>query len=93
MLTPQFHGVGPHNFNPSYVWKYFGLILGFDPVAVDSTGLRIIQAKRKEYFGEDRPLTPPAKHIFTADTKYNLGTSDPSKIDLVKLGYSESAYV
>jgi len=93
MLTPQFHGVGPHNFNPRYVWKYFGFILGFDPVAVDATGLRIIQAKRKEYFGDDRPLSPPAKHIFTADTRYHLGTSDPDKIELVKLGYSEGAFI
>lgn len=93
MLTPQFHGVGPHNFNPEYVWKYYGLMLGFDPVAVDATGLRIIQAKRKEYFGEDRPLSPPAKHIFTADTEYHMGTADPNKIDLIKLGYLEDIFI
>lgn len=86
MLTPQFHGVGPHNFNPQYVWKYNGLLVGFDPVALDSTGVRIIQAKRLEFFGEDRPLNPPAKHIFIADTTYNLGTANPNKIKLIKLG-------
>jgi len=86
MLTPQFHGVGPHNYNPKYVWSYYGFLVGFDPVAVDATGLRIIQAKRLEFFGEDRPLSPPAKHIFTADTQYHLGTADPSKIELVKIG-------
>jgi hypothetical protein len=93
MLTPQFHGVGPHNFNPRYVWKYYGLIVSFDPVAADSTGLRIIQAKRKEFFVEDRPLSPPAKHIFEADIRYNLGTSDPNKIELIKIGYQEDIYV
>ncbi|MBN2408200.1 MAG: twin-arginine translocation signal domain-containing protein, partial [Candidatus Aminicenantes bacterium] len=50
MLTPQFHGVGPHNFNPKYVWSYRGFIVSFDPVAADSVGLRIIQAKRQEFF-------------------------------------------
>jgi hypothetical protein len=93
MLTPQFHGVGPHNFNPRYVWKYYGLIVSFDPVAADSTGLRIIQAKRRDFFGEDRPLSTSAKHIFEADRRYNLGTSDPSLIELVKIGYEKDIFV
>jgi hypothetical protein len=93
MLTPQFHGVGPHNFNPRYVWNYYGLIVSFDPVAADSTGLRIIQAKRKDFFGEDRPLSPPAKHIFEADTRYKLGTADPDKIELIKIGYEENIFI
>ena len=93
MLTPQFHGVGPHNFNPKYVWSYYGLIVAFDPVAADATGLRIIQAKRQKFFGEERPLSPPAKHIFTADTAYGLGTADPNKIELVKIGYDQDAFV
>lgn len=93
MLTPQFHGVGPHNFNPRYVWNYHGLIVSFDPVAADSIGLRIIQAKRKDFFGEDRPLSPPAKHIFEADTRYSLGTADPNKIELIKIGSEEDTFV
>lgn len=93
MFTPQFHSFGPHSFNPKYVWKYHGLMLGFDPVAVDSVGLRIIEAIRKDYFGDDRPLNPPAKHIAIADTKYHLGTADPAKIELVKLGYDQEAFV
>ncbi len=93
MLTPQFHGVGPHNFNPKYVWSYYGFIVSFDPVAADATGLRIIQAKRQEFFGEERPLSPPAKHIFTADTEYGLGTADPNKIDLVKIGYDQDTFI
>jgi len=93
MLTPQFHGVGPHNFNPQYTWKYCGLIVGFDPVAVDSIGLRIIQAKRLEYFKEDTPLNPPAKHILLADTRHKLGTADPTKINLIKIGYDKDSFV
>jgi hypothetical protein len=93
MLTPQFHVAGPHSFNPKYVWSYYGFLVGFDPVAVDSTGLRIIQAKRQEFFGEDRPLSPPAKHILTADTQYHLGTADPNKIELVKIGYDQDIFI
>ena len=93
MFTPQFHSFGPHSFNPKYVWKYYGILMGFDPVAIDATGLRIIEAIRREYFGDDRPLNPPAKHIAIADTKYHLGTSDPEKIDLVKIGYDKDIFV
>jgi hypothetical protein len=93
MFTPQFHGVGPHNFNPRYIWKYHGMIIGFDPVAVDSTGVRILQAKRKDYFGEMRPLNPPPKHVFLADSRHHLGTADPNKIKLIKLGYKENIFV
>ncbi|MGC4121286.1 MAG: DUF362 domain-containing protein [Myxococcales bacterium] len=91
MFTPQFHGVGPHGFNPKYVWSYHGLVVGFDPVACDSVGLRIIEAKRKAFFGEERPLAPPAKHIQLADTKHHLGTADPAKIELVRIGYDKDS--
>jgi hypothetical protein len=67
--------------------------VGFDPVAVDTTGLKIIEAKRKDYFKEDRPLNPPAKHILAADTRYHLGVSDPSKIELIKLGWEEDRFI
>jgi len=93
MLTPQFHVLGPHSFNPKYVWSYYGFLVGFDPVAVDATGLRIIQAKRQEFFGEERPLSPPAKHILTADTQYHLGTADPNKIELLKIGYDQDIFI
>jgi hypothetical protein len=87
MLTPQFNNVGPHHFDPSYIWPYGGLIVSTDPVAADSFGLRIIQEKRRLVFGEDRPLQPTAHHIALADTVHHLGNADPGKIDLVKLGW------
>ena len=89
LLTPLFHGVGPHHFSPQYIWAYKGMLVGFDPVAVDSTGVRILRAKRKAFFKEERPLNPPPKHIFLADTRHHLGTADPEKIDLIKLGWKE----
>ena len=93
MFTPLFHGVGAHHFNPEYTWKYNGLILSTDPVAVDSTGLAILNARRREFFGEERPIKPPAHNIVFAETKHGLGVSDPSKIDLVKLGWKEGVLI
>ncbi|MDR3308743.1 MAG: DUF362 domain-containing protein [Tannerella sp.] len=93
MYTPQFHHIAQSQFSAEHSWRYNGLLLGFDPVAVDSVGLRIIEAKRREYFKEDKPLNPPAKHIAAADTRYHLGTSDPTKIELIKLGWDDNSYV
>jgi len=93
MLNPQFHGIGPHNYSDKYVWEYKGILVSQDPVAVDAVGVRILQAKRREYFGEERPLQPPAKHIYLADTRHNLGVSDPDKIELIKLGWEEAILI
>ncbi len=93
MLTPLFHSVGPHGFNPAYVWKYHGFLVGLDPVAVDATGARIIQAKRREFFGADRPISPVPKHIELADSRHHLGTADPNKIELVRLGWQEGILI
>jgi hypothetical protein len=93
MLTPQFHNIGPHHFDPMYVWPYKGLIVSTDPVAADALGLRIIQAKRREVFGEDRPLQPTAHHIRLADTEHGLGNADMSRIDLVRIGWEADALI
>ncbi|UCD76942.1 MAG: twin-arginine translocation signal domain-containing protein [Phycisphaerales bacterium] len=93
MLTPQFHNLGPHHFDSKYTWPYKGLIVSTDPVAADAVGLRIIQAKRREVFGEDRPLQPTAHHIQRADTVHKLGVADMEKIDLVRLGWKADALI
>jgi hypothetical protein len=93
MLTPQFHSTGPHSFSREHVWPYYGLIVGVDPVAVDATGARIIEAKRKLYFGDDRPISPPPHHIEVAGERYGLGVSDPAQIELVRLGWKDEALI
>lgn len=87
MLTPLFHGIGPHHFSRKYTWAYGGLIVSQDPVAADATGARIIQARRNQYFGKNKPISPRPLHIAAADTKYGLGTSHPDRIELIKLGW------
>jgi hypothetical protein len=93
MLTPQFHNIGQHHFDPAYVWPYRGLIVSTDPVAADAVGLRIIQQQRRRVFGEDRPLQPTAHHIALADTEHHLGNADMSRIDLVRVGWEEDILI
>ena len=93
MLTPLFHGIGPHHYSPRYTWSYCGLIVSADPVAADATGSRIIQAKRNAFFGEERPISPPPRHIAAADTRFGLGNSRPERIQLIKLGWKEGLLI
>ncbi|MFW6107349.1 MAG: DUF362 domain-containing protein [bacterium] len=90
-LLPLFDK-GPQ-VTPKYRWPYRGLVVGTDPVAVDTLCLRIVQAKRDAYKGEPWPVSPPPRSIAIADTKYHLGTSDPANIHLVKMGWQEDALV
>jgi len=87
VLTPQFHGRGPHHFDRRYVWPYKGLIVGRDPVAVDSIGLRLLMAKRRLVLGKEQEVPPVPKHIRLADTRYGIGTSDINAIEFIKLGW------
>ncbi len=86
LLTPQFYGRGPHDYDPRHVWEYKGLAVSTDPVAVDAVGAHLLKTKRVAYFGEDKPITP-TKHIVVSDEKWHLGVSDLNRIELVKLGW------
>jgi len=93
MLRPLYHNIGPRGFSETYLWPYKGIIVGQDVVAVDATGYRIVQAKRLEEFGEEKPLETSAHHIMLADTRHHLGTSDLSKIELIKLGSTDGILI
>ena len=90
-LRPYF-GPGPQ-VNPLHYWDYKGILVAKDPVAVDTVCLRICQKKRNLYKGEEWPITPPPKAIAAADEKYHLGTSDPLKIKLVRVGWMKDAFI
>lgn len=92
-LTPQFHGRGPHHFSRRYVWDYRGILVGHDPVAVDTIGLELLKAKRREVLGPGRELPPVPTHIQVADTKHGIGTSDLERIELVRLGWDEDILI
>jgi hypothetical protein len=90
-LRPYF-GPGPQ-INPLHRWDYKGILVGTDPVALDATCLRICQVKRNLFKGEEWIITPPAKSIAAADTKYHLGTSDPAKIQVIRLGWEKDLFI
>lgn len=93
MLTPQFHGAGPHSFNKEYVWNYCGLIVSTDPVSADTTGAGIIQKKRDAFFGSSKPITPPLHHLRAADSRFGLGNSRPENIEVIKLGWDDGVLI
>jgi hypothetical protein len=73
--------------DPRYLWPYRGLLAGFDPVAVEAVGLKIINEKREAIRGEPWPLSPPPLCLEAADSQYNLGTSRLEEINLEKVGW------
>jgi hypothetical protein len=93
VLTPQFYGRGANFFDTRYVWPYKGLIVGTDPVAVDTVGAHLLQVKRIAFFGEDRALDVPPVHIIVAEKKYHLGVSDLKRIQLIKLGWMDEVLI
>jgi hypothetical protein len=93
MLTPLFHSKGPHDFQAEYTWPYRGLIVGTDPVAVDATGVRILEVKRKEYFGKQEPFAVSPKHIQVAEQKYKLGVFNANRIDVRKIGWMDGILI
>jgi len=93
MLTPLFHGVGPHHYSGKYIWPYGGLIISRDPVAADATGARVIQAKRNQYFKKDTPISPRPLHIEAADVKFGIGNSHPDRINLIRIGWEKDILI
>jgi len=92
-LTPQFYGRGANFFDRRYVWPYKGLIVGTDPVAVDTVGAHLLQVKRIAFFGDDRALDVTPHHIQVADKEYHLGVSDLSRIQVMKLGWMDDVLI
>jgi hypothetical protein len=90
-LRPLCNG-GPM-VDPRYLWPYKGLVIGSDPVAVDSVCLKILQGRRDQVRGRSWPLSPPPKHVAIAASKYKLGVADLSQIEIVRLGWEEDAFV
>jgi hypothetical protein len=91
LLRPYF-GPGPQ-INPLHRWNYYGVMVSNDPVAVDAICLKICQAKRNLFKGEEWPITPPPVSIAAADKTYKLGTSDPLKIKLIKAGWDKDILI
>jgi len=84
-LAPQCEG-GP-SFMPHWSWPFRGLIASRDPVALDSTGWRIIERQRaqKGLPTLDAARRQPAYIARAADARHRLGTDDPGLIETVEI--------
>jgi hypothetical protein len=91
LLTPYF-GNGPQ-IDPRYQADYRGVLLATDPVAADTVALSLLQRMRDGHKGKPWPISPPPLFLAAADKEYNLGTSDPERIKLVRLGWGEDALI
>ncbi len=95
MLVDALHPLcdkGPQ-VDPRYKWAYNGLIAGKDPVAVETTCLRIITEKRKAIRGEPWPISPPPLCVEAADKVYGLGTSNWDNIKVELSGWDEDQLI
>ena len=76
---------GPGFDSPDHLWDYQGIIVSFDPVAVDYTGWQIIERRRKEI---GLPSLADAgrepKWIAAADA-LGLGAGHPDAIEVVEI--------
>jgi len=78
---------GGPGFKPEYSWKYNGLIVSQDPVALDYTGWQMIERKRAENKLKTLEAEKRApQYIATAaDAQHRLGTNDPKRISVVEV--------
>lgn len=80
-----YHG-GP-SYKPGYVARYGALIVGTDPVALDTYAVRLIEAERHRaklptLAQEKRDPTYIAR---AADAQHQLGEADLNRVDVVEL--------
>jgi len=74
------YGGGP-GWQPGYSWRHATLYASKDPVAIDATALRLLEAWRAE--ARLPAITPSAKYLQTAES-LGLGNYDVKRIELVR---------
>ena len=84
----QYEG-GP-SYMPQWSWRFNGLVVGTDPVALDSVGWQLIEQKRAtEGMKSLAASGREPKYIATAaDAEHRLGTNDPRRIERLEVGNS-----
>jgi hypothetical protein len=94
-VKASYHG-GP-GARPQYMWEHKTMYFSTDPVALDKTGLRVIDAKRAEAGMASIALSKPdgASHYLNCQVEHieiagslGLGIFDDNKIDLKRFTLS-----
>jgi len=83
--TTAMYDGGP-GFKPELSWKYNGLLVSQDPVALDYTGWQIIEHKRREMGLKtlEAEQRAPLYIATAADSDHRLGHCDPNCIAVVE---------
>ncbi len=81
----QFHGGPAHK--PKYTWRNAGVIVGTDPVAVDTVMLHVLEEKRRsEGLPTFKEEGRPPKFLNTAaDAKHKLGENRYERIRVIEV--------
>lgn len=84
-LTAQYEGGPP--FMPQWAWPMNSLLVGTDPVALDTLGWDIIEKKRKEHgLPSLKEAGREPTYIATAaDKNHQLGCNNLNKIDIQRI--------
>lgn len=84
-LAPQYEG-GP-SYMPQWSWRFNGLLVARDPVALDYTGWRIIERKRAELGMKtlEADRRRPSYIATAADANHGIGTNDPRRIERLEV--------
>lgn len=77
-LIGQYHR-GPHG-DPRYQWPFSGIIMGTDPVAIDTVSLEVINQKRR-----DNALDPIRLPYLDWAREEGIGTNAANEIDVIEI--------
>jgi Domain of unknown function (DUF362) len=87
-LLPVFH-----DMDTQKPWAYKGLVIGTDPVAVDSVCWRILQGCRSKTSGVRHGHGDMPLHISNAEATYGLGHCGKDLIDTELIGWPEDSFI
>jgi Domain of unknown function (DUF362) len=83
-LVAEYAG-GPR-FDPQFTRSIGAIYVSRDPVAIDAIVLKRLEKWRAaDREGQIDPIGKTASHVHTAGGSFNLGTDDPSRIQLIRL--------
>jgi len=83
-LRPAYQASQPSE--PPQTWLYRGVLVAYDPVALDAVGREILLEKHQEANEGACQLESPVTYLQPASERYRLGQSDRAKITVVTSG-------
>lgn len=86
---PQYD-FGPGD-KPQFRWNHNCMMFATDPVAMDKTGLDILEGARKKHFDKDADWTlPMGRDMVSFAQRIGLGRADRKKINIVEIDLAQT---